>query len=73
MAERGVVLVGTAHGNDLSNLLRNPVLWPLVGGVTRVTLGDEIAKQANASSKVCQLHRPCFKHTCDICLPWRAH
>ena len=41
IAERGVQLVGTAHGNVLENLIMNPTLSDLVGGVQSVTLGDE--------------------------------
>ena len=41
IAERGVQLVATAHGNSLSNLLVNPTLSDLVGGIQTVTLGDE--------------------------------
>jgi hypothetical protein len=52
IAERGVVLVGTAHGNNLSNLMRNPVLRPLVGGVNAVTLGDQMAARTNSKCKV---------------------
>lgn len=52
IAERGVVLIGTAHGNNLSNLLRNPELRPLVGGVNAVTLGDEMARKLNLTGKV---------------------
>jgi stage III sporulation protein SpoIIIAA len=55
IAERGVVLIGTAHGNDLSNLLRNPVLRPLVGGMNSVTLGDKMAMETK-SSKVRHKH-----------------
>jgi stage III sporulation protein SpoIIIAA len=51
IAERGVVLVGTAHGNNLSNLMRNPVLRPLVGGVNAVTIGDEMAAKTNGNVK----------------------
>jgi stage III sporulation protein SpoIIIAA len=49
IAERGVVLVGTAHGN---NLMRNPVLRPLVGGVNAVTIGDAMATKTNSNVKV---------------------
>lgn len=52
IAERGVVLVATAHGSCLSSLLRNPVLRPLLGDVTGVTLGDELARQTNSNVKV---------------------
>ncbi|MBA1148994.1 AAA family ATPase [Ectothiorhodospiraceae bacterium WFHF3C12] len=44
IAERGVQLVGTAHGNDLANLVTNPTLADLVGGVQSVILGDEEAR-----------------------------
>ena len=55
IAERGVQLVATAHGNALDNLLMNPTLSDLMGGVHAVTLGDEEARRridylANASS-----------------------
>jgi stage III sporulation protein SpoIIIAA len=44
IAERGVQLVATAHGNTLENVLMNPTLSDLVGGVQTVTLGDEEAR-----------------------------
>ncbi len=44
IAERGVQLIGTAHGNDLDNLVNNPTLADLVGGVQTVTLSDEEAR-----------------------------
>ncbi len=44
IAERGVQLVGTAHGNTLENLVANPTLSDLVGGIQTVTLGDEEAR-----------------------------
>ncbi|PMP73609.1 MAG: AAA family ATPase, partial [Chloroflexus aggregans] len=40
IAERGVQLIGTAHGNTLDNLMINPTLSDLVGGIQAVTLGD---------------------------------
>ena len=45
IAERGVQLVATAHGNTLDNLLMNPTLSDLIGGIDSVTLGDEEAKR----------------------------
>jgi stage III sporulation protein SpoIIIAA len=42
IAERGVQLVGTAHGNTLENLMMNPTLSDLIGGIQSVTLGDEL-------------------------------
>ena len=44
IAERGVQLIGTAHGNTLENLITNPTLSDLVGGIQTVTLGDEEAR-----------------------------
>jgi len=41
IAERGVQLIGTAHGNTLENLMMNPTLSDLIGGIQSVTLGDE--------------------------------
>jgi stage III sporulation protein SpoIIIAA len=54
ICERGVLLVGTAHGSSLGSLLRNPELRPLVGGVQAVTLGDAEAKNSNNGQKVRQ-------------------
>ena len=45
IAERGVQLIGTAHGNTLENLLMNPTLSDMVGGIQAVTLSDEEAKK----------------------------
>ena len=45
IAERGVQLVGTAHGNSLENLIMNPTLSDLVGGIQAVTLSDDEAKR----------------------------
>lgn len=44
IAERGVILIGTAHGQYLENLIKNPTLSDLVGGVQTVTLGDDEAR-----------------------------
>jgi hypothetical protein len=52
IAQRGVILVGTAHGIDLSSLLKNPDLVRLVGGVSAVTLGDAAAAKSNSNKKV---------------------
>jgi stage III sporulation protein SpoIIIAA len=57
ICERGVLLIGTAHGSSLSSLLRNPELRPLVGGVEAVTLGDAEAKATNNGQKVRWLQR----------------
>ncbi|HEY9665129.1 MAG TPA: AAA family ATPase, partial [Allocoleopsis sp.] len=45
IAERGVQLVGTAHGNRIENLIKNPTLSDLVGGIQSVTLSDEEARR----------------------------
>lgn len=52
IAERGVQLVGTAHGNYLNSLIRNPTLSDLVGGIEYVTLGDEEAKRRGTQKSV---------------------
>jgi len=44
IAQRGVVMVGTAHGTDLSSLMANPDLNSLIGGIHQVTLSDAEAK-----------------------------
>lgn len=58
IAERGVQLVGTAHGNDLENLLSNPTLMDLIGGVHAVTLGDEEAKRRGTQKTVLERKAP---------------
>ncbi len=58
IAERGVQLVGTAHGNDLENLLSNPTLMDLVGGVHAVTLGDEEARRRGTQKTVLERKAP---------------
>jgi hypothetical protein len=55
IAARGVLLVSTAHGSSLGDLLRNPDLQGLVGGVKAVTLGDKLANTDNRGQKVCKL------------------
>ncbi|MEB3175305.1 MAG: R3H domain-containing nucleic acid-binding protein, partial [Cyanobacteriota bacterium] len=52
IAERGVQLVGTAHGNRLENLIKNPTLADLVGGIQAVTLGDEEARRRGSQKTV---------------------
>lgn len=60
IAERGVQLIGTAHGCLLENLIKNPTLADLVGGVAAVTLGDEEAR-ARGTQKTVSGHVP---HSC---------
>ncbi|MFU8885300.1 MAG: AAA family ATPase [Cyanobacteriota bacterium] len=52
IAERGVMLVATAHGNALANLIKNPTLADLVGGIQSVTLGDEEARRRRTQKTV---------------------
>lgn len=52
IAERGVQLIGTAHGNTLENLLINPTLSDLVGGIESVTLSDEEARRRGTQKTV---------------------
>lgn len=58
IAERGVMLVGTAHGNQIENLIKNPTLSDLVGGIQAVTLGDEEAKRRRSQKTVLERKAP---------------
>ncbi|WP_044192715.1 R3H domain-containing nucleic acid-binding protein [Hyalangium minutum] len=58
IAERGVQLVATAHGNTLENLVLNPTLSDLVGGVHTVTLSDEEARRRNTQKTVSERKAP---------------
>jgi len=58
IAERGVQLVGTAHGNTLENLIMNPTLSDLIGGIQTVTLGDEEAKRRHTQKSVLERKAP---------------
>ena len=58
IAERGVQLVGTAHGNTLENLIMNPTLADLVGGIQSVTLGDEEAKRRGTQKSILERTSP---------------
>ena len=58
IAERGVQLVGTAHGRTLENLLVNPTLSDLVGGMQAVTLGDEEARRRGTQKTVLERKAP---------------
>lgn len=52
IAERGVQLIGTAHGNCLENLIKNPILMDLIGGIQSVTLSDQEAKSRNTKKSI---------------------
>ena len=58
IAERGVQLIGTAHGNSLDNLILNPTLSDLVGGTQSVTLGDEEARRRRTQKSVLERKAP---------------
>lgn len=58
IAERGVQLVATAHGNSLGNLLVNPTLSDLVGGIQTVTLGDEEARRRHTQKSILERKAP---------------
>lgn len=58
IAERGVQLVATAHGTTLENLLMNPTLSDLVGGIQSVTLGDEEARRRGTQKTVLERKAP---------------
>ncbi|PZR57512.1 MAG: hypothetical protein DLM50_05940 [Candidatus Meridianibacter frigidus] len=58
IAERGVALIGTAHGQSLENLLMNPTLSDLVGGIGAVTLSDEEARRRGTRKTVLERKAP---------------
>lgn len=58
IAERGVQLVATAHGNELENLIMNPTLADLIGGIQSVTLGDEEARRRGTQKSILERKAP---------------
>ncbi|HEY5118563.1 MAG TPA: R3H domain-containing nucleic acid-binding protein [Anaerolineales bacterium] len=58
IAERGVQLIGTAHGNTIDNILLNPTLADLVGGIESVTLSDEEARRRGTQKTVLERRAP---------------
>jgi len=58
IAERGVQLVATAHGNTLDNLIMNPTLSDLIGGIQTVTLGDEEARRRGTQKSILERKAP---------------
>ncbi|MHC1726957.1 MAG: R3H domain-containing nucleic acid-binding protein [Syntrophobacteraceae bacterium] len=58
IAERGVQLIATAHGKSLENLLQNPTLMDLVGGIQAVTLSDEEARRRRTQKTVLERKAP---------------
>jgi len=65
--ERGVMLIGTAHGNALDNLLKNPTLVDLIGGIQTVTLGDDEARRRGTQKTVLErAAQPTFEICVEI-------
>ena len=58
IAERGVQLIGTTHGNALENLIKNPTITDLIGGIQYVTLGDEEAKRRGSAKSILERKAP---------------
>lgn len=58
IAERGVQLVGTAHGNRIENLIKNPTLADLIGGIESVTLGDDEARRRGTQKTILERKAP---------------
>lgn len=67
IAERGVQLVGTAHGNYLASLIKNPILSDLIGGIQHVTLGDDEAKRRGSQKSILERKAvPAFQIVIEI-------
>jgi stage III sporulation protein SpoIIIAA len=67
IAEKGVQLVGTTHGNCLENLIRNPSLADLIGGIQYVTLSDEEAKRRGTQKSIIERKAyPAFEIVIEI-------
>nr|YP_009396433.1 hypothetical protein [Polysiphonia scopulorum]ARW65619.1 hypothetical protein [Polysiphonia scopulorum] len=67
IAERGVQLVGTAHGNCLQSLIKNPILCDLIGGIQYVTLGDDEAKRRGSQKSIVERKAfPAFQIAIEI-------
>lgn len=67
IAERGVMLIATAHGNTLENLIKNPTMSDLVGGVSSVTLGDDEAKHRGSQKTILEREKqPTFDIVIEI-------
>nr|ARW60633.1 hypothetical protein [Polysiphonia sp.] len=67
IAERGVQLVGTAHGNYLHSIIKNPTLCDLIGGIQHVTLGDDEAKRRGSQKSALERKSiPAFQVAIEI-------
>nr|YP_010516755.1 hypothetical chloroplast RF45 [Haslea pseudostrearia]UXN44537.1 hypothetical chloroplast RF45 [Haslea pseudostrearia] len=76
IAEKGVQLVGTTHGNCLKNLIKNPPLADLIGGIQYVTLSDEEAKRRGTQKSILERKAyPAFEIIIEINNPnlWTIH
>ena len=67
IAERGVILIATAHGHSLESLIKNPTLSDLIGGIQTVTLGDDEAKRRASQKTILEREkRPTFDIAIEI-------
>jgi stage III sporulation protein SpoIIIAA len=67
IAEKGVQLVGTTHGNCLENLIKNPSLSDLIGGIQYVTLSDDEAKRRRTQKSILERKAyPAFQIAIEI-------
>jgi stage III sporulation protein SpoIIIAA len=76
IAEKGVQLVGTTHGNYLENLIKNPPLADLIGGIQYVTLSDDEAKRRGTQKSILERKAyPAFEIIIEINHPnsWTIH
>merc|ERR1712238_101940 len=76
IAEKGVQLIGTTHGNCLENLIKNPPLSDLIGGIQYVTLSDEEAKRRGTQKSILERKSyPTFEIIIEINHPhtWTIH
>jgi stage III sporulation protein SpoIIIAA len=76
IAEKGVQLVGTTHGNCLENLVKNPPLADLIGGIQYVTLSDDEAKRRGTQKSILERKAyPAFEIVIEINHPnsWTIH
>jgi len=76
IAEKGIQLVGTTHGNCLENLIKNPPLADLIGGIQYVTLSDEEAKRRGTQKSILERKAyPAFQIAIEINEPnsWTIH
>lgn len=76
IAEKGVQLVGTTHGNCLENLIKNPPLADLIGGIQYVTLSDDEAKRRGTQKSILERKAyPAFEVVIEINSPnsWTIH